>query len=49
VALRREDGAAAAVRSAGMDTRPRREGKGVTECSGALAREDERGKIGGRW
>jgi hypothetical protein len=46
VAQRREDGAAAAVRSAGVDTRTRREGKGVMGCLGALAREDERGKKG---
>jgi hypothetical protein len=44
---RHEDGATAAIRSVGTYTRPRREGKGVTGCSGALAREDERRKKGG--
>jgi hypothetical protein len=39
----------AVVRSTGADTRPRREG-GVARCSGALMREDERGKrMGARW
>jgi hypothetical protein len=38
----REDGAAAAVRSTGADTRPRREGKGVMGCSGVLAKEGGR-------
>jgi hypothetical protein len=35
-------------RRPGADTRPRREGEGVTGCSGALMREDERGEKGGR-
>jgi hypothetical protein len=46
----RNDGTTAMVWSPGVDTRPRREGKQVRGSSGALAREDERGKKGGaRW
>jgi hypothetical protein len=44
-----EDDAAAAVRSGGCGTQGRGErGRRVTGCSGALVREDERGKKGGR-
>jgi hypothetical protein len=43
----REDGAVAVARSAGANMRLRREGKGVTGCSRAPMREDERGKKGG--
>jgi hypothetical protein len=46
----RNDGTTAMVWSPGVDTRPRREGKQVRGSSGALTREDERGKKGGaRW
>jgi hypothetical protein len=45
---RREDDVTAAVRSGGCGTQGRRErGRRVTGCSGALMREDERGKKGG--
>jgi hypothetical protein len=47
VMRQRKDEAVVAVRSVGADMRLRREGKGVTGCSGALVREDERGKKGG--
>jgi hypothetical protein len=43
----RNGGAAVTVWSVGVDTRPRREGKGLTGCSGVLMREDERGNKGG--
>jgi hypothetical protein len=43
----RNGGTLAVVQSSSADTRPRREGKGVTGCSGALTREDDRGRKGG--